>query len=243
MVCLCGVIHPLRDKRYLWGLAAITITAVKFAVVTIMLGRSSYPVADRYLMMFIAPSLMTFMLGAESLALWLDRWKKGAQTVVAATLLMFVVVWRRVPLVSAVMSTPRGFQVLMTTPQNSSSTYSFFEQVKARKKPLLILSDHCYASDIPKMYMEFIGSRPVAPVVVLDTNGTCETSKIELQSQTLSFLNRYHDDGLVVFFYDSPRPNLVPCPSSEAFMSRSQDFFCAGILSPAQAAPALIPRS
>jgi hypothetical protein len=229
---LFGAFHPERAKRYLWATSAVTLTVVKWLLIVMILGRSSYQLADRYLIMFIAPSLLVFMLGLESIILRLDHYLEHAGRVVSWLLVVFVVISNRTALKNTFIRADAGYKIINQTPQNYSEPYKFFEKIKSLKKPTLILSDHCYASDIPKMYTEFIGRQPYAPIEVLDTNGICETPESRLRGKFADFLSDYGSKGVVVFFYETGQNGFVPCPSSEMLQNRSKDFYCAGTIDP-----------
>jgi hypothetical protein len=211
-VVAIGLAHPWRAQRHLaWGLAA-TVVALKYLTVGAMLGRSSYPIADRYLIMFLSPALLAFCLGLESAAARADRRRPGAGTALLAATLGIVLLhppaggW---PAVAR--QAQAGVERWRSTPGNSSPPFEFFETAKSFGRPLLVLTNHCRASDVPRFYLDFLGRPPRAPSKVIDMWPDCETGSAERTSAIRAFLTDHREDGLVAFYYEVDRGRASPC--------------------------------
>ncbi|PYV19608.1 MAG: hypothetical protein DMG07_01500, partial [Acidobacteria bacterium] len=163
-----GLLHPRRDRRYLaWGLAAAAL-GLKFVVVALISAKSTYPIHDRYLVMFISPAILAFALGLESIALRADR--LGA-SIGSSILVLALVAWigQAFPRWGAVAGQAReGIAKLRATPGNYSAAFQFFEKAKSFRRPLLVLTNDCRTSDVPRFYLQFLGRPADVPTVILN---------------------------------------------------------------------------
>jgi hypothetical protein len=232
-VALPGFWHPSRLKRYLWFAAVVTIFPVKFLVLLLIQGISSYSIGDRYLIMFLGPSLFALALGADSL-LWLigaGVSMRSYRPFFNATFFIAVLISSFPKIYSGFKTAPIDVKNLFEKPANGSNEFLFFEKLKDFKEPLLLLSDHCYGSDAPKFYHEFIGKPSVVPWEVLNTNGYCETSLADLRFKSMQFFRLNPNRGELVFWYDwDPDRALIACPPQTLWAEKEPAWPCAGIL-------------
>jgi hypothetical protein len=227
---LFGLIHPQRAKRYVaWG-AFLTLFVAKFFLVAAMTAKSSYGVADRYMIMFISPSILAFTLGFESLAEWSRRWIRGSGASIVIGVLAIMLIQRWPSLCALPNKSIEGLTMAHQMPPNYSSNFFFFERVKAYKRPLLILTNHCWASDIPSFYMSKTGEQVTMPYTIANTNGICETPPTVLLNEIRQFASAYKNTGNVVFFYEGDQESLVPCRVSSNALYRRPDGACVGIV-------------
>ena len=228
---LAALAHPARAKRYVgWG-AFLTVFAAKFLLVSAMTAKSTYPVFDRYLIIFVGPSILLFALGLESLAEWSERGKPRSGPVVIWAALGLVLFQVKPSFSSFIENARHGAALLRTMPPDYSARYHFFERLKAEKRPALILTDHCWASDIPKFYMEVFGQKPTAPYVILNTStDACETPPADLAHALKKFASDYHATGDVAFFYETQRASRVPCGLGATPSYRLSEAICIGII-------------
>jgi hypothetical protein len=230
---LPGFAHPSRLKRYLWSAAILAIFPLKLLVVLLAEGVSSYAIGDRYLIMFLGPSLLAVALGMDSLLLNMNLRNSFRKygPVLAGTFLGIVVCACLPQIQSGLEDSKTELRDLMEKPSNGSKTFLFYEALKDLKGPVLILSDHCFASDIPKLYHEYLGRPSSVSWEILNTNGVCETSPAELRSSVLEFLRRNRGRGELVYDYDwDPNRAIIPCPPAALWEETESDWPCVGTL-------------
>jgi len=227
-----GLLHPTRSKRYLSWALAIAILAVKYILVLGMMAKSSYPISDRYLLSFLAPSIAVYLLGAESLLLWL---KKGVKSRIAVNVLaltiLFVNLWR-LPIARLGQEAIQGVNDFQRTPANYSSRYQFFDKVKSYKKPALVLTNDCWLSSIPDLYLRYLGpSSGSIPNVTFNTMDSCETSPDDRSAGISTFMIRYGNDGVFVAFDENVYTDKSPCATDANYLYRHPVDACEAIYS------------
>ncbi len=78
--------------------------------------------------------------------------------------------------------------------------------------------------------MTKIGETATSPFVILNTNGTCETSPSTLSSEVRRFMSSYGDNSDVVFFYESEQKCLIPCGIGPSALYQRPEGACVGIV-------------
>jgi hypothetical protein len=227
LLALPGAWHPEKPQRWLWRACFLGLFPVKYALTLLLMAKSSYPVADRYFIFYVAPALLLLGLGADA---WVRRGGSRAYQAAYALLLILVLSRAQVLAQQAAAAWP-GAQRLAQSPANSSPTFQLFEAAKATGRPLLVLGDHAWALDLPQFYLRHLGQAPKSVPLVLSTTGRQETSLQALRQSLREFRAMSASAGTLLFFYDRPtEAALIPCPDSKAFAMREPSLPCAGIV-------------
>jgi hypothetical protein len=227
VLALPGAWHPRKAQRWTWWACALGLFPVKYLLTLALMAKSSYPVADRYYIFYVAPALLLLGLGADAYIRARGRW-------VGYALLLALVLSRGSALAADARAAWPGAQRLWQRPANSSPTFELFEAAKAAGRPLLVLGDHPWALDLPQFYLKHLGQAPKTEPLILSTTGRHETPVDALRQGLQSFRALSASAGTVLFFYDRPtEAALIPCPQPNAFELREASLPCAGVVKPA----------
>jgi hypothetical protein len=225
-----GLFHPSPERRCAAAGLALSAVGVKFLLVMLMAAKSSYPIYDRYLIMFVSPAILALAFGLEALAERAERLRPrlGAWTAAAGLVVLGLALspqWRDLP-----GRARAGVVQFLGTPPNYSASFQFFEKAKALRRPLLVLTDHCHATDAPKFYLEFVGKPVEHPEVVVDMVQNCDMTDAERSAAIRRFFAEHGQDGVVALYYEQhrrPDPCRVLGPGRVLY--RHPQFACAAL--------------
>ncbi|MCG3204366.1 MAG: hypothetical protein KCHDKBKB_01081 [Elusimicrobia bacterium] len=214
VLSLMGLCHPERPKRLLAWVAGLATGPALYFVYMVFTARSSFPMQERYLIAYVAPTLFLAFLGVDAMGVWLYRWNArwGRIAFIAFVGGVFLYLWKSS--ISKDFKKYRneigtGWTALRTRPMNFSPQYDFFERAKAHRRPVLVLSNQCWLLPIPDLYMRYLGSQlPPETVSILNVAG-CETSERDLKDGLRSFFEKYNDKGLVLILFEEK--GQIPC--------------------------------
>ena len=229
-VLALALVHPSRERRCAAAGLAISAVPVKFLLVALMAAKSSYPISDRYLIMFVSPAILGFALGLEAVAGRVELLRPRLAPWILAAGVLFLGLFSAAQWRDLVPRARSGVAQLLGTGANYSATFQFFEKAKSLNRPLLVLTNHCRASDVPKFYLELVGARVEREAVVVNTARNCDTSDEERSNAIRRFFADHGQDGVVVAFYEWPR-GIDPCAvlGAERIFYRQPRLACAAL--------------
>lgn len=238
-----GLFHPIRHKRLLGWIAGLAIGPILYVVCLAMVATgASYSVLSRYFLSYLAPVFLFFLLGLESMILWISRIHRTVSRMMLLIITCGLLLFWRDSLKIVPKAARIGWQMLHSTPGNFSKQYLFFEKVKSFRQPTLVLHNQCWLNCVPGLYMNFIGSSfHGVPVEILDTKG-CQTPLRTLAERTSDFLREHEKTAIIAIFFkrelfgQSPIP--FPCQQSIASLyQQSEDESCWAIYLPKDLEP------
>jgi len=127
--------------------------------------RSAYPFYPRYYAAFFGLGAVSLLMVLDAGAALLEQAPRSARALaLVATALLFGLPAHALGLV-------RDARGMKLPPANFSPYFVEYEALKQRARPLLVLQSHCFASDIPMLYLRFQGAPAQEGFTVLDSNG------------------------------------------------------------------------
>ncbi len=212
-VSIMGLFHPERHKRYLGWITGFATGPALYFVHLIFTARSVFPMQERYLIAYVAPTIVFFLIGLDSMAFSLRKYlpRFGRAIFVAIALLVAGLAihfsvddfqrFRR--------DCAAAWNSFRSTPMNYSPQFSFFEKAKSYNRPVLVLSDQCWLLPVPDLYMRYLGAPvPKENVEILNVAG-CETSRSALRSGISLFFEKFGKEGAVLIYFQ--KHDASPC--------------------------------
>ncbi len=229
VISFAGFAHPKKEQRALSLASFIAAGPALYFLVLMFFARSSYTIQDRYLISYLAPVFLFFLLGAESITLRIARFHNGMGRMVALMSVLAIGILFKSSLKAYPAEAQRGWHMLKEKPLNYSTRSEFFEKVKSFQKSTLVLTNQCWLTTIPNLYMRYVGNKlpDQAECLVYGVVG-CETPETTLTRGINRFLNQYDKDGLVLFYFENNGRTPMPCnePIPQAYRSYNVEEGC-----------------
>lgn len=177
--------------------------------------RSAYPFFDRYFTPFFGLGFVTLILSLDAVRDAGARWRSRVPAR-----------WRR-PLVVLATAGAAGWlgvfgdlirlvperRALALPPANFSPYFRLYEEIKAEPGPVLIVNAHCWADDIPLLYLTFIGRPCTHGYTVIDSTG-CSTPPAAARAVIQDFVRAFPRGLVVLDHKERPRPDPTPPPGA-----------------------------
>jgi hypothetical protein len=235
---LMALLHPIRQRRWVSWWCAVSVFPIKLALIYFITVRSSYPIHDRYLIVFLGPYVLLALLGLESSAEWAARRLKLAGQIVALTAVALWSVNNRAILHQFISGSKDHLQRLLSAPANYSNDFKLFDTLKRIERPSLILTNHCWATDIPHFYMEYISPKSSQPTTVIQ-DAHCPNRELGWQSELSAYVRQAQPDWPVAIFYQQSGRNL-PCEKPLDWQLKQSE--CVGLINFSEIYPWLTTR-
>jgi len=195
-----SLVHPVKWKRvWAWAIAIAAGPAL-FLTVFFAAGISDKTIEQKYTFHYLAPIFLGFLIGLDSIAQWIYRWRKEWTRAFNISCVVGVFLILGFRLNSLPIDAIEGWNAITSQKMNYTPDFRFFETVKSFRKPTLVLNSQCWLSTIPDLYMRFLGTKVGStPLFIYNTTG-CETPPQVLASGIDSFLKEYNDNGVVAVY-------------------------------------------
>jgi hypothetical protein len=218
-LALGAISHPERAKRFVGLALLLSLFPVKLAMVIFMMAKSNYPIFDRYLIMFVTPSIFLFMIGVEAVSMHLELAKRGVGTLFLCSVL-FGLGWNvRVHMAEVPSRAQVGLMKLKGAP-NFSQVHDFFNQIKRENVPTLAVTNHCSGADVPILYLNHISPNFGKRTTVVNYYPGCGTTEQEFESEVSLFLSKHSNNGIVAVFFEKAPHTHNPCKSPKTPLYR-----------------------